>query len=152
MHNQKRRFVKYILQEALRIVGEETDYIEAPASAYERAFDTLVDMIVEWNLSNHCLIERPPESMGDVVNADEPVTALIYNLAINLAPKFRAELTQDTYTRASTSFAALKSKHKRLPCWNRPDFMPRGSANIFPYYFMPPYAPEHRHRHDHSAP
>ena len=130
------RTVLYILQKALRRVGEETDYAEAPEEAYQDAFDSLVDMLDEWNTRGYVLFQAPPKKMSDVLSSSDPVNALINNLAIKIAQLYHFEPSRAMVAQAGNSLRLIRNRVRKLPTWCRPCGMPRGSANYFYYRFL----------------
>lgn len=132
------RTAKDIVSRALRLIGEETNYIEAPDSAYEDMFDILIDMLDEWRSRGYLIIGNNPESLDDTLSSADPFLALTTNLAVVGAPHFLTSASPDTKAEASKTLQTIRVRTRGLPTMCKPCNMPRGTGNSYWYYFVGP--------------
>lgn len=130
------RTVKDIVSRALRKIGQESDYMEAPDEAYEKAFNILIDMFDDWRGRGWMIIQNNPLSLNDTLSSADPILCIANNLAVNAAPDFLTIASPDVKRKAGSQLQALRVRSKKLPTFDKPCTMPRGSGNNYLYYFI----------------
>lgn len=128
------RSVRYILSRSLRLVGQETDFSEAPTEAYVDAYDFLIDMLDSWKTDGILVINNQPQSIDDTLSSADPIPAIYNNLACQMTDHFHFDLPASVRKKAAKGKRTLRNRTRGIARIGRPCGMPRGSGNY--YYWL----------------